>query len=147
MREFTTAHEEIEIEDGADEKEDPFVDFSIDGRVMKSYIPNESQVTYMLASMGRGASDTERVAAMVAVIFETLPSKDQDYLADRMLSRGKNALPPEMIEEIFEYLVEAWFGTPTQESSDSAPTPPNTGQNSKVTTTKSTTSSDSDPGN
>lgn len=154
MREFTSAIEEIEYEaereqriaaliaEGktraeAVEETEPYVEFKVDDRVLRAYNPTEGQLTFMMASMGRGQSQSSRFANMINVMLESLRGDDKDYLEERLLTRGPNRLPVKTIEQIFEGLVEDWFARPTQPASGSAGSQPSGGQNSTPTTTPS----------
>jgi hypothetical protein len=65
----------------------------------------------MLASLGRGQSQDQRFASIINIMLESLREEDAEYLETRLLTRDrKKRLPSEKIEEIFEYLVEQWFG-------------------------------------
>lgn len=105
----------------AEEEVDPYVEFDLDGRVMRAYRPIEGQVVFMLAALGRGQSKESRFSSILNIMFESLREDDKDHLESRLLSRepGKR-LPMKQIEGIFEYCVEGWFARPTQPSSDSA---------------------------
>lgn len=153
MKEFITAADEIIQEDESgkppEEQTIPFVlghkvpdgfeddgkggrrqKFRIEKRTLHARTPNGGQLAFMLASMGRGQTNDQRFAAIVNIMLNTLVDGDQDYFESRLLSGDPHyALPPEQIEEVFEYLSEQWFGRPTQPSSDSASSPPSDGQN------------------
>lgn len=93
-------------------------EFKLDGRVMHAYAPTTGQLAFMLATMGRGQTDDQRLAGIVNVILYSLRDDDRDYFENRMLERDKKkAVPIEVIEQIFEYLTEQWFGDsrPTQQ--------------------------------
>lgn len=128
MKEFVTAFEQMQDENA--EEETP-IEFKVDGRVLRAYKPTEGQLVFMMASLGRGQSAEGRFAAMINIMLESLEAEDKDYLEGRLLDRNpKTRLQPSMIEQIFEYLSEEWFGRPTQSPSGSASSEPNGGQNS-----------------
>ena len=128
MREFITAVEDIEKEDS--EQEEDFIEFKLDGRVMRSYPPNDGQLAFMLASMGRGQTTDQRFAGIINIMIASLRDEDADYLESRLLEKdAKKRLPVKQVEAIFEYLVEEWFARPTQSPSDSAPSQQSDGQN------------------
>lgn len=105
----------------AEEEVDPYIEFDLDGRVMRAYRPIEGQVVFMMAALGRGQSKESRFASILNIMFESLRSDDKDHLEARLLSRDpKVRLPMKQIEGIFEYCVEGWFARPTQPPSDSA---------------------------
>lgn len=108
------AEDEVESED--------YVEFDLDGRIMRAYHPNEGQLAFMLAALGRGQTKEGRFSSILNIMFESLRDDDKDHLESRMLSRDpKHRLPMKQIEGIFEFLTEEWFARPTQQSSDSAP--------------------------
>lgn len=149
MREFTSAVEDVAAEDEREAKVqalidegksredaerevegDTYVEFVLDGRTIRAYQPNDGQLAFMLAALGRGQSQEGRFAAIVNIMLASLRGSDRDYLEGRMLaSDRKTKLPIKKIEEIFEYLTEEWFARPTQPSSDSAPSLQSDGQN------------------
>jgi hypothetical protein len=66
---------------------------------------------FMLASLGRGQGQDQRFASIINIMLASLREEDAEYLEKRLLERDrKKRLPPEKIEQIFEYLVEQWFG-------------------------------------
>ena len=130
MREFVTAVEEIEKTDEGTPVEEQYVEFKLDGRVMRAYQPTDGQLVFMLASMGRGQSNDQRFASVINIILASLRDEDADYLTSRLLTRDhKDILPVAQIEQIFEYLTEEWFARPTQSQSDSAESSQSDGQN------------------
>ena len=102
--------EEAELEvDSVD-----YTEFKLDKRVMRAYKPNSTTLAFMLATLGRGQTKDQRFGAIMNIMFESLRDEDKDHLESRMLTRGPNQIKMEQIEEIFEYLIEEWFATPTQ---------------------------------
>lgn len=157
MKEFISAVEQVEVED---EREDKIlalmkpveeggkgltrekaeaeidrgvpVEFSLDGRMMLAYPPSSGQLIFLMASMGRGQTNEGRLASIVNVMLESLDGSDKDYFESRLLSsKKKDQIDPSIIEGIFEYLTEGWFGNarPTQPASISASSPQTDGQN------------------
>lgn len=126
MKEFVTA-----VEDSVKDLEsEDYVEFKLDGRVMRAYTPHSGQLTFMLAAMGRGQTDDKRFAAIINIMMESLRPEDQDYLEERLLTRDpRKRVPEAQIQEIFEYLTEEWFARPTQPASDSAESSQSDGQN------------------
>lgn len=135
MKEFTTAAEEIVTEADREERikallaqgktqqeaeteageADSYVEFTLDGRVMKAYTPTPAQLTFMLAALGRGQTKDSRFGSIVNIMMESMDEDDQDHLESRMLSRKRGVrLEIEQLEQIFEYLVGEWFDTPTR---------------------------------
>jgi hypothetical protein len=129
VKEFITAVEEVEAEDNGTPAEEQFVEFKVDGRVLRAYPPTDGQLAFMLAALGRGQSSEQRFAAIINIMLSSLRDEDADYLEGRLLSRGKDRLPASQIEAIFEHLAEEWFARPTQPASGSASSPQSDGQN------------------
>lgn len=129
MKEFTTAVEEMATEHDGTPVEEQYVEFKLDDRVLRAYHPTDGQLTFMLASLGRGQTSDQRFAAIINIMMASLRDEDQDYLESRLLTRDPaKRLPVEQIEQIFEYLSEEWFARPTQPPSGSAPSQPSDGQ-------------------
>lgn len=125
MKEFVSAVEDALEEENADD----YVEFKVDGRAMRAYTPSPGQLIFMMAALGRGQSNESRFAAIINIMMESLREDDAAYLEGRLLTRDRSKrLPPEKLEEIFEFLTEEWFARPTQPSSDSAESQPNDGQ-------------------
>lgn len=130
MKEFTTAFEEVAREDQGEAPEEQYVEFKLDGRVMRAYPPTDGQLAFMLAALGRGQTSDQRFAAIINIMMESLRDEDRDYMEGRLLTRDpKKRLPVKQVEAIFEHLAEEWFARPTQPQSDSAPSPQTDGQN------------------
>lgn len=149
MKEFITAVEDVAAQDEREakitalveggktreeaeaqvESEEGVVTFKLDGRTLKAYPPNDGQLAFMLAALGRGQSQDSRFAAIINIMLSAMRDEDQDYLEGRLLTRGKDRLPIQQIEAIFEHLTEEWFARPTQSPSDSASSPPTDGEN------------------
>ena len=147
MKSFTTAMQDIEAEDAGLKDADRYIEFELDGRTLRAYHPTDGQLAFLLAAIGRGQTSDQRFAGILNILFSSLRDEDADYIESRMLSRDpKLRLPVADIEQIFEYLVEEWFATPTQSASDSAQSQPSDGPRSNPTTTEAT-SSESGPAN
>lgn len=127
MKEFTSAVEEVEREDAGEDAIQP-VKFKLDGREMTANPPTDGQLVFIMAAMGRGQSNQQRLAAMVNIMMEVLDPEDQDYFEGRLLTREtKERIGFKTIEDVFEFIVEQWFGTPTEGPSDSAAPPQSDG--------------------
>lgn len=84
--------------------------FKIGDRVLNAYKPNETQLIFLLASLGRGQSKESRMASIVNVMLESLAEDDKDWFEERLLtSDPKKRIPPKLIESVFEYLTGEWF--------------------------------------
>lgn len=127
MKQFTTAVEEA-VNEAEGNEEEQYTEFSVDGRVIRAYPPTPGQLTFMMASMGRGQTTDQRFAAIVNIMLESLRDEDKDYMESRLLTRDPlRRIPVKKIEEIFEFLMEEWFARPTQPPSDSAESPQSDG--------------------
>jgi hypothetical protein len=170
MKEFITAVEEVVYDDEREKKikalieegktrdeavgdTEPYIAFKIDGRELRSFMPNDGQLAFMLAALGRGQTQENRFAAIINIMLSSLRDEDADYFEGRLLEKDpKKRIPVQQVEAVFEYLAGEWFGggedsdRPTQPSSGSASSQPSDGQNSTPPTTNSPEdSSDSDP--
>lgn len=154
MKEFITAVEEVLTEDEneakikalmdagktreeAEAEVEGFVPFKVDGRELHAFQPTEGQLIFMLASLGRGQTQDQRFASIINIMLSTLRDEDAEYLEARLLERNpRKRLPSAKVEEIFEYLVEQWFGGKvTVPSSDSAKSQQTDGLKSSAPTT------------
>lgn len=119
--------EEAEAEVGPPD----YIEFKLDDRVMRAYPPNEGQLVFMLAALGRGQAQEQRFASIINIMLESLRPEDADYMESRLLSRDPaKRLPVKTVEKIFEHLAEGWFGGKvTKPASDSAISPPLGGTN------------------
>ena len=130
MKEFKSAIDEANAEAAGDEAEESYTEFTLDGRVLRAYPPTDGQLTFMMASMGRGQTSDQRFAGIVNIMLESLRDDDKDYLESRLLTRNpKRRLSVTLIEQIFEFLMAEWFARPTQQPSGSASSQPSGGQN------------------
>ena len=100
----TREEAEVEVDRGVP------VEFKIGDRVLKAYKPNETQLIFLLASLGRGQSKTSRMASIVNVMLESLDGDDKDWFEERLLSSSPTMrIAPKTIEGVFEYLTAEWF--------------------------------------
>jgi hypothetical protein len=111
---FELSHMEATLDDEGNVQHDDdgkIIAHKVVDRVLHAYQPTEGQLIFMLASLGRGQSKDQRFASIINIMLESLREEDAEYLETRLLTRDrKKRLPSEKIEEIFEYLVEQWFG-------------------------------------
>lgn len=85
-------------------------EFKIGDKVLRAYKPNETQLIFLLASLGRGQSKESRMASIVNVMLESLDEDDKDWFEERLLtSDEKRRIKPKVIESVFEYLTSEWF--------------------------------------
>lgn len=96
---------------------------------LTAYQPDEAQFAVLMATTGRGASDSDRVAGFVNFFVNILDTDGADYLTGRLLDRN-DPFGIANVEEIMDFLTEEWTGNPTQGSSGSTPSPQSDGQNS-----------------
>lgn len=132
MREFVTAVQDHE--DRKSETAQPYP-FKVDGVVCNAYKPDDSQIAVFFATVGRGASNADRIAGVLNFFDAVLDKKSSDYLTGRLLDRTDN-FKFEQVEDILEGLVEDWSGHPTQEAVASSASPKRTGSRSTRTTSK-----------
>lgn len=130
MKEFIAAVEDDELE----EDEDKVVEFALvdrtpdgvneDGspkfketkRVLKAHMPTTGQMTFLLATTGRGQSNQSRFAGIVNVMLSCLEPEDADYFEERLVARERHRrISMKQVEKIFEHLTVEWFGNPTDE--------------------------------
>lgn len=129
MKEFITAVEDVIAEDEREQKilalieggktradaeaevsGERYIEFKLDGRVMRAWAPTDGQLTFMLAALGRGQTQDQRFAAIINIMMECLRDEDKDYFESRLLTRDvKRRLSMKQIEAIFEFLTEEWF--------------------------------------
>lgn len=118
VKEFITAVKD----DEADLEKDDFIEFKLDGRTMKAYTPTSGQLIMINATLaGRGQTNEQRFATMLNFLFSSMDPEDCDHIESRLMTRvPSRRLEMEQLEDIFSFLMEEWFGRPSQPSSDSA---------------------------
>lgn len=125
MREFVTAAKAVGDEG------DTFghdTEIKIDGRTVRFLPATEGQMALLLST--DMLPTTDRISIGVNLFFNLLrDDTDSDYFRARMFDR-KDPFGAGEIAEIVQSLIEEWSGDPTQESSDSTPSPPSTGESS-----------------
>lgn len=100
----TRGEAEVEVDRG-----EP-IEFKIGERVLKAYKPDETQLIFLLASLGRGQSKESRMASIVNVMLESLAGDDKDWFEERLLTSDRSKkVPPALLEQVFEYLTSEWF--------------------------------------
>jgi hypothetical protein len=127
MQEFTTAVKEVTGET-IDE-----IKFKIDNREVTAYQPQDGQLAMLLASIGRGSSETDKIAGAINFFVAILSEPDAAWIEVRLLDR-KDDFGIQQVEEVMEWLVEQWSGRPTKSLSVSTPSPESTGPSSTPTT-------------
>lgn len=86
-------------------------------RVLKANMPTTGQMTFLLATTGRGQSNQSRFAGIVNVMLSCLEPEDADYFEERLVARERyKRIGMKQVESIFEHLTTEWFGNPTDES-------------------------------
>jgi hypothetical protein len=103
--------------------------FDIEGHKMLAYQPDEAQFAMLMAFVGRGSSDADRVAGLINFLIAILDPKGADYLQRRLLDRDDD-YGIEDVENLMEWLTEEWSGNPTRGQSASTPSPSTTGSSS-----------------
>ncbi len=113
------------------------IPFLFDGRKFLCYKPDEAQLAMLMASTGRGASDTDRIAGVINFFVKVMSDESASYFERRLLDR-KDPFGIEDVDHVMRWMIEAWTGNPTPEPSGSTPSPPNTGPSSTLLTPVST---------
>jgi len=132
MREFVTA-----VEQAHEDEDEGGSTLVLDGRELRYYQPTDGQFAIYMASTGRHASQTDRIAATVNFFIELFDKNDQVHLSDRLLDRDDPFGVP-MMEEIMGEMVQEWTGRPTVPSSGSTPSRKSGGRKSTRRTPAST---------
>lgn len=123
LKSFTTALQDRTAGDA--------IPFEVDGVEMMAYRPDEAQFAMLMASVGRGSTDSDRVAGMINFLVNIIDPKGADHLQKRLLTpMHRDPFGIEQIENIMEWLTEEWTGNPTQGSSASTPSLSKTGNSS-----------------
>lgn len=116
MKEFVSA-----VQENLDEATADVIKFKIDGKEVHAKRPHSGQLTFMLAALGRGQDDSQRYASLINLLCATLRPEDSDYLQGRLIEPDpKKRLPLQVVEEVFEFLVEEWFREGEDVPSDEA---------------------------
>lgn len=109
--------------------EDEGTSFDVGDRTLVAYKPDEAQFSMLMASVGRGQSDSDRIAGFINFMVAIMDDKSAAYLEKRLLNR-RDPFGVEHMEEIMSNLVKLWSGNPTKEPSGSTPSPTNIGTSS-----------------
>lgn len=120
IKQFTTAAERA-ASDAARE-----IKFEVDGFPVTAYEPDPSQFAMLMASIGRGASEIEKIAGIINFFVKVLDDRGASHIEARLLDR-KDPFDTDKVEEIIEWLIEEWSGRPTQQSPASTPSPQSAG--------------------
>lgn len=111
---------------------DEGVEFKVGDQTLTAYEPDPGQFAVLMATTGRGTSESERVAGFINFFVNILDERGANHLTGRLLNRNDD-FGIEDVENIMEWLSEEWSGNPTQGSSASAPSPSSTGEKSTGT--------------
>lgn len=130
MKEFTTA-----VERSTDD--DTKIEFKIDGEDVVAFLPQGGQLAMLLASVGRGQTEEQRIAGYINFFVNVLDKKAANLVERRLLDR-EDPFGIDQVEEILDWLVLEWSAHPTQSPSGSASSPQDAGQNSTPPTLLST---------
>lgn len=135
MKEFNTAVKEVaagDIDEG--------IEFKIDDRTLVAYKPSDGQLAMLMASLGRGSSETDSIAGVINFFVKVLSREGAQYIESRLLDREDTGFELAQVEEIMEWLVEEWSGRPTQPLTVSTQSPVSGGPKSTPSTPESTSS-------
>lgn len=109
----------------------------LETREMVALNPDPAQVAMLMASLGRGSTQTDRIAGMVNFFVNVFDTDSAEYLEQRLLDR-KDGFGPDQVEDILAFLMEEWSARPTQRPSDSTSSPPSAGPSSTQPTPQPT---------
>lgn len=127
IQEFTTAAE------ASKRDKEGGIPFKFDQRMFKCYKPDETQMAFLMASVGRGASDTDRIAGVINFFCKVMDEESASYFEQRLLD-SEDGFGIADVDAIMRWMVKAWTGNPTNEPSGSTQSQPNSGQGSTPTT-------------
>ena len=89
-----------------------------------AYQPDEAQFAMLMASVGRGASDADRIAGIINFFVNILDEDGADYLQGRLLTPTRiDPFGIDEVEQIMDWLAGEWTGNPTSGPSGSTPSP------------------------
>lgn len=118
-------------------------EFKHDGRDVKFFRPSPGAIAMAMAMTADRQKDQNKVSAIIDFFFSVLSKPDQVHFQERlfkvddpfdMTSRGG-------INDVLEYMFEAWAARPTRQSDDSTTSPPTTGSSSMESRPELTSSS------
>jgi hypothetical protein len=133
MLEFTTAVKETEVDDA------DAIEFDLDGVLCTAYRPKGGQFGMLMAMTTQYSTDQEAVAGLIQLFINMLDEDSQSYVVRRLFDR-KDSFDISDVDQILRGLMEEWAGRPTEPPSDSASSPPSTGQKSTPRTPARTSS-------
>lgn len=121
IKQFTTAAERAVSSDEGRE-----IHFEIDNFPIIAYEPEPAQFAMLMASIGRGSSEMEKMAGIINFFVKILDDRGAAHIESRLLDR-KDPFDLDKVEEIIDWLTEEWSGRPTQSSPASTPSRPSVG--------------------
>jgi hypothetical protein len=113
MREFVTAAEKSE-----ETEEEADLHFVLDEQELRAYKPTEGQFALLMMAMGKYATNTDQISAVMDFFIKVMDEPSQRYIIERMGSRD-NVIPIATIVDIMEWMIEEWGGRPFQNPSAS----------------------------
>lgn len=136
---------EVAVEEAAEDGNQGAVEFEIrkgpekddEWQKVTAYLPQGGQLAMLLASVGRGQTEEQRIAGYINFFVNVLDDEGANLIERRLLSR-KDPFGIKTVEKILDDLVLDWSGHPTQRQSDSASSPPTDGPKSTPPTLLST---------
>lgn len=132
MLEFDTAIQEV-VDDAKS------LEVKVDGRKIKVYQPSDGQLAMLLATIGRGSSEVDKIAGAINFFCAVLEDADSLWIETRLLDR-RDPFGIDEVQRIMEALIEEWSGRPTQPLSVSSPSPESTGPKLTQPTSESNSS-------
>lgn len=103
--------------------------FLVGDKEMVAYKPDEAQFAMLMASVGRGQSDSDRIAGFINFMVAIMDDKSAAYLEKRLLNR-RDPFGVDHMEQIMSNLTARWTGNPTKEPSGSTASPSTGGTSS-----------------
>lgn len=112
MKSFSTAAKQAAAKSGEE------FHFDLDGKTMTCYRPEPEQWAVTMAGMGRFSSMRDQAAAVINFFVGIMDEQSASHITERLLDRT-DPFGLEEVQNIFEWLTEAWSGNPTESPSAS----------------------------
>lgn len=134
MKEFETAARASSRELGEDSIPFKIKRVDEDGTVIQvreltAHLPDENQIILLTSGLGRGGTQSQRVATVMNFFYNVLDKADGDYIEARLWD-ADDEFGLAQVVSIAEWLIEEWSGDPSQEPSGSQSSQSTTGASS-----------------
>lgn len=127
MKEFGTAVKRTENSEPKNRGEAiPFMFYGIE---VKVYQPDPGQYAMLMASVGRGASEMDRIGGVINFFMKIMDDDSASYIESCLLDSG-HPMGIDDIEDVVQWLNEEWSGKVTESPSASTQSPSPAGPNS-----------------